>query len=441
MKSTTEILEKNTVMLQVEVEPEKFSEAVNQAYRKIVNKVNIPGFRKGKAPRVILERYITKEALYDEAVEIVIPDAYLGAVEDTGIEPVAQPEVELVQVEEGKALIFKAKVVVKPEVKLGQYKELEVEEPSFEIGDEDLQKELEHLQNRHAKLLTLEEGTVENGDSVVIDFEGKIGNVPFEGGKAEDYNLEIGSGAFIPGFEEAIVGMTIDEIKDIDVTFPEDYGNEELAGKPAVFTVKVKSVKRKEISELDDEFAKDVSEFDTLEELRADLVNKLKQAAEDRAKNIIRNQTLDKAVENAEVEIPSEMIDTRVEEMIANMNQRLSAQGISLESYLSYTNSNEEELKERVRPDAEKGVRQVLVLDTIAKVENLAIDEEELTEEIKRMGEDMKQDPETVRKILEGENQIEFIKDSMLKDKTVDFLVSKAVLVKEAKDTKITEKE
>ena len=428
MKATAEKLGKNTVVLEVEIEPEKFSKAIDQAYKNVVKKINIPGFRKGKAPRAIIERYMGKKALYDEAVEIIIPDAYMSAVEDTGIEPVAQPELELVQVEEGMPVVFKAKVVVKPEVKLGQYKGLEIESPDSEVSAEDINKELDRLQNRHAKLLTLEEGSVETGDLATIDFEGKVEGVPFEGGKADDYTLEIGSGSFIPGFEEQIVGMNINGTKDITVTFPQDYGKEELAGKEAVFTVSTKLIKRKELADLDDEFAKDVSEFDTLEELRADLANKLKQTAEEVAKRQLQKEVVDKAVANTEVDIPQEMIDSRAEEMIGSMEQRLSGQGLTLDKYLAYTNSNMAELRERVRPDAEQGVLQTLVIDAVAKAESLTISEEEIAEEINKMSQDMKQDPEVVRKILEGQNQIEFIKDSILREKTVKFLIDQAVL-------------
>ncbi|KJR97927.1 MAG: trigger factor [Peptococcaceae bacterium BRH_c4a] len=429
MKATAEKVEKNTVVLEVEVEPEKFSEAMNQAYRKIVKKVSIPGFRKGKAPRIILERYLGKQALYDEAVEIIIPDAYISAVEDTGIEPVAQPELEVIQLEEGKPVVFKAKVVVKPEVNLGQYTDLEIVNPGSEVADEEIQQEVERLRNRHAKLINLEEGTVEVGDLAAIDFEGKTDGIPFEGGTAGDYSLEIGSGSFIPGFEDQIVGMNINETRDINVTFPQDYGKEDLAGKEAVFTVTVKSIRRKELASLDDEFAKDVSEFDTLEELRADLANKLKQAAEEKAKAQIHRDVVSRVVENAQVEVPREMIDSRMEEMIRNMNQRLSGQGISLEKYLTYTNSNMDDLKERVRPDAEQSVLQSLVIDAVAKAENLTVGDEEISEEINRMGVEMKQDPEVVRKILEGQNQLEFIKESLLRDKAVQYLVYRAVLV------------
>jgi trigger factor len=430
MKATAEKLEKNTVVLEVEVEPEKFDRAIDQAYKKIVKKVNIPGFRKGKAPKVIIERYMGKKYLYDEAVEIIIPDAYMSAIEDTGIEPVAQPELELVQVEEGKPVIFKATVVVKPEVRLGQYKGLEIEDPRGEITGEDIEKELERLQNRHAKLITMEEGAVLGNDLVTIDFEGKMDGVPFEGGTASDYTLEIGSGSFIAGFEDQIVGMNISETRDINVTFPQDYGKEELAGKDAVFTVTVKLIKRKELAPLDDEFAKDVSEFDTLEELRADLANKLKQTAEAMAKRQMQKDATAGAVANAEVDIPAEMIDSRVEEMVSSMEQRLSSQGLTLDKYLTYTNSNMEELKERVRPDAEISVRQSLVIDAVAKAENLEVTEEDIDEEITRMSEEMKQDKDVIRKILEGQNQLSFIKESVLREKTVQYLVDQAVLKK-----------
>jgi trigger factor len=430
MKATAENLEKNTVVLEVEVEPEKFDRAIDQAYKKIVKKVNIPGFRKGKAPKVIIERYMGKKYLYDEAVEIIIPDAYMSAIEDTGIEPVAQPELELVQVEEGKPVIFKATVVVKPEVRLGQYKGLEIEDPRGEITGEDIEKELERLQNRHAKLITMEEGAVLGNDLVTIDFEGKMDGVPFEGGTASDYTLEIGSGSFIAGFEDQIVGMNISETRDINVTFPQDYGKEELAGKDAVFTVTVKLIKRKELAPLDDEFAKDVSEFDTLEELRADLANKLKQTAEAMAKRQMQKDATAGAVANAEVDIPAEMIDSRVEEMVSSMEQRLSSQGLTLDKYLTYTNSNMEELKERVRPDAEISVRQSLVIDAVAKAENLEVTEEDIDEEITRMSEEMKQDKDVIRKILEGQNQLSFIKESVLREKTVQYLVDQAVLKK-----------
>ncbi|KJS18116.1 MAG: trigger factor [Peptococcaceae bacterium BRH_c4b] len=428
MKATAERIEKNTVLLEVEVGQEQFSSAIEKAYKKLVKKVNVPGFRKGKAPKTILERYIGKQALYDEAVEMVLPEAYMKAVEDTGIEPVAQPELEMVQAEEGKPVVFKAKVVVKPEVKLGQYTGLEVARPDESVSEEEIQKELERLQNRHAQLQTLEEGDVVAKDLVTIDFEGKIEGVPFEGGQSNDYTLEIGSGTFIPGFEEQLIGMKIGETKDISVTFPEDYGREDLGNKEAVFTVTVKVIKRKELSPLDDEFAKDVSEFDSLEELQADLANKLKQAAGDRAKNQLRSEVIAKAVENAEVDIPPEMVEGRVEEMLGSMEQRLMSQGVSLENYLKYTNSNVDDMRANLRPDAERNIKQMLITDAVARTENIEATDEDLEKEIKKMSEEMKQDPEIIKKVLEGQDQLDYVKKSIIRDKATQFMVDNAVL-------------
>lgn len=428
MKATAERIEKNTVLLEVEVGQEQFSSAVEKAYKKLVKKINVPGFRKGKAPKTILERYIGKQALYDEAVEIVLPEAYMKAVEDTGIEPVAQPELEMVQVEEGKPVVFKAKVVVKPEVKLGQYTGLEVARPDEGVPEEEIEKELERLQNRHAKLLTLEEGDVVEKDLVTIDFEGKIEGVPFEGGQSNDYTLEIGSDTFIPGFEEQLVGMKIGETKDISVTFPEDYGREDLGNKEAVFTVTVKVIKRKELSPLDDEFAKDVSEFDSLEELRADLSNKLKQAAGDRAKYQLRSEVIAKAVENAEVDIPPEMVESRVEEMLGSMEQRLMSQGVSMENYLKYTNSGMDDMRGNLRPDAERSIKQMLVTDAVARTENIEATDEDIEREINKMSEEMKQDPEIIKKVLEGQDQLDYVKKSIIRDKATQFMVDNAVL-------------
>ncbi|OAT82225.1 trigger factor [Desulfotomaculum copahuensis] len=431
MKANAERIEKNTVLLEVEVGAEQFSKAMDQAYKKLVKKVSVPGFRPGKAPRVILERHIGKQALVDEAVEIVVPEAYYKAVEDTGIEPVAQPELELVQVEEGKPVVFKAKVVVKPEAELGQYTGLEVKDPYQEVTADDVQKELERLQNRHASLVTLDEGTVQQGDTAVIDFTGRADGEPFEGGQATDYSLEIGSGLFIPGFEEQVAGMTVNETRDIQVKFPENYTNENLAGKEAAFTVTVKAIKRKELSALDDEFAKDVSEFDTLEELRSDIENKLKQAAEERARRQLRQALVEQAVENARVEIPEPMVDSRVDEMVQNMESRLAGQGLSLENYYKYTNTTSEEMRERVRPDAVQSLKTTLVLDAIAAAENLTVSEEEKTAEIERMARAMQQEAAVLRQVLEKQGQMDMVMQGLLRDKAVELLVEKAVITRD----------
>jgi len=429
MKASAERIEKNTVLLEVEVDAEQFSRAMDQAYKKLVRNVHVPGFRPGRAPRVILERRIGKQALVDEAVEIVVPEAYFKAVEDTGIEPVSQPELELVQVEEGKPVVFKAKVMVKPEVELGQYTGLEVEDPHEEVTAEDVQRELERLQNRYSRLLTLEEGTVEKGDVAVIDFKGKVDGEEFEGGQATDYSLEIGSGLFIPGFEEQLVGMKVGETRDINVKFPDDYTNGQLAGREAVFTVTVNAIKRKELSPLDDEFAKDVSEFDTLEELRSDIENKLKQAAEERAKRRLRQSLVDTVVDNARVEIPEPMITNRVDEMVQNMEARLAGQGLSLENYYKYTNTTDQEMRERLRPDAERSIKTMLVLDAVARAENITPTEEEINAEIEQMAGAMGQEAAALRRLLEDRGQMESVISGVTRDKAVEFLVEKAIVV------------
>ncbi|MGQ9556511.1 MAG: trigger factor [Desulfurispora sp.] len=429
MKATAERIEKNTVLLEVEVEPSQFEQAVDRAYRKLVHKVSIPGFRKGKAPRVIFERFVGKEVLMNEAVELVVPDAYQQAVQDTGVEPVAPPELEVVQLEDGKPFVFKARIVVKPEVKLGQYKGLEVSTPDVTVTDEDIDNELKKLQNRYARLLTLEEGQVQNGDLVSIDFEGKIDGEPFAGGQASDYTLEIGSRTFIEGFEEQLVGMSVGETRDINVRFPDDYGKEELAGKDAVFTVTVKLIKRKELSPLDDEFAKDVSEFDTLAELREDIAGKLQEAAREKADAQVKQQVLEKAVAQAEMDIPEEMIAAQTEETLQNMETRLLNQGLSLDNYLQYTNSNRDELRVKMREDVISNIKQSLVLEAVARAEGLGVSEEEVDAEINKMSERLRQDAAVVRKILEARGQLGAVKENLLREKALQLLADSAVYV------------
>ncbi len=429
MKATAEKLENNTVVLDVEVDAEQLANALYQAYRRLVKDVNVPGFRKGKTPRVVFENYVGKAALYNEAVEYVIPDAYMQAVNETGIEPVAQPQFEVEQVEEGKEVKFKATVRVKPGVTLGQYKGLEVTKPKVEVTDQDVDKELGKLQERHAQLINLEEGVVASGDSTLIDFIGRKDGVEFEGGQGTDYSLEIGSGSFIPGFEDQLIGVAVGETRDITVTFPEDYANEDLKGQEAVFTVTVKGIKRKEIAALDDEFAKDVSEFDTLEELRADLLNKLKETGENIAQQQIKSETMQKAVENAVVDIPEEMVDTRVNDMIENMEKRIMTQGLTMENYLQYTGTNTDDLKKSFRDDAQRGVKTTLVLEAIVKEEAIEVSEEELDKEVAAMAESYQQDAKLLRKILEGKNQIQFIREGMQQQKAIDFIAEQAILV------------
>jgi trigger factor len=439
MKATAERIEKNTVLLEIEVETERFSKALDQAFQKLVKKVNVPGFRRGKAPRMIFERHVGTQALVDEAVEMVIPEAYFMAVGDTGIEPVAQPELELVQVEEGKPVVFKAKVTVKPEVTLGQYTGLEAPKPDTTIKDDDVGNELERLQRAHARLISLEEGEVENGDLLTIDFLGKIDGIPFEGGEGNDYSLEIGSHVFISGMEEGMIGMKRDETRDIEVTFPEDYRKEDLAGKDAVFTVTVKEIKRKELAPIDDDFAKDVSEFETLEELKASIKNKLEQASKTRSDAVFKQTLIGKAVEDSQMEIPDEMLESRIDEMAQDIERNLWTQGVSMQDYLSYTGSTVEEMRKQFRPEAEKSVKRTLVLEAIAKAEKLEPSEEEIEAEIEKIGREIGQSTETVRKTVEERGRGKLVEQIRI-NKAIDFIVSQGKIA-EPVEEKVEEKE
>ena len=319
-----------------------------------------------------------------------MPQAYLEAVEtlDESIVPVGKPEIDIMQLEPNKPFIFKAKVEIKPEVELGEYKGLELEKLDTAVTEEDVNKELEQLRQRHAQLEVVgEEGQVENGDFVVIDFVGKVNGEPFEGGTAEDYTLEIGSGTFIPGFEDQLVGMKLNEQKVIEVTFPADYHSEELAGKEATFDVTVKEIKRKKLAELDDEFAKDISEFETLQELKNDIENKLKKRKEENAQNHLREQAIAKASENAQVDIPQAMIDTQIDDILQNFDLRLRSQGLSLEKFLQYSQQTQESIREQYQEDAKKAVKNQLVLEAIAKAEGIEVEEEDLEKEFERLAE------------------------------------------------------
>jgi trigger factor len=426
MSVKMEKIEKNTVELEITVEAEVFSAAVNKAAKALANKVNIPGFRKGKAPRLMVERAVGTAALYNEAVDDVLGPEYMKAVEETGIDPVDRPEVDLVQMEDGKELIFKAKVIVKPEVELGAYKDLEVEKIAATVTDEEVEAELKRKQEQHAKVLTLEEGTVEDKDTVTIDFAGSVDGVPFEGGTAEGYELVIGSGTFIPGFEDQLKGVQIGQDVDVNVRFPDEYHVEDLKGKDALFKVKVHKIKRKEFTSLDDEFAKDVSEFATLDELKVDLRDKLMKAAEQRAETEYRNAIVAKAVENASVEIPEVMIDSRVDTMIQDLQQNLSYQGLDLETYYHYIGTTEQEMRDRFRPQASENVKTELVLEAIAKAEGIQVSEEELNDELAKLAERYQTNAENLKQALVARGELNLYRQSLVSEKTVNFLVEQA---------------
>ncbi|MCO1601048.1 trigger factor [Desulfosporosinus nitroreducens] len=423
MSVSVEKLEKNVVALEVTVEAEKFVSAVNQAAKVLAKKVNVPGFRKGKAPRRMVELHVGKEALYDEALDHLIGPAYAEAVIESGIDPVDRPNVDLVQIEEGKDLIFKAKVMVKPEVELGDYKGLKVEQGAAVVTEEEVMEALKSKQEQHARLITLEEGKVENDDTVTLDFEGFTDGVAFIGGKAENYELVIGSGTFIPGFEEGLIGTEIGQPVDVNVNFPDEYHSAELAGKEAVFKTLIKKIQRKELSALDDEFAKDVSEFETLDELKTDLRNKLMKTTEVRVKDEHAKAIVAKVVDNASVEIPEVMITERIRVMLDDLSRNLAQQGMTLEQYYQYTNSTEEVMQEQVRPQAAESVKMDLVLETIAKAEGIEVTEDEVDEEIKKVSERHGQDAALLKQTLIARGELPFYKQSMTSQKTVSFLV------------------
>lgn len=415
-------IEKNQVSLEVTVAAPDFQRAYERAYKQIAGKVNVPGFRKGRAPQAVVEARVGKDAILEEAYEHAIPGAYSKAVDESGVEPVDRPQIEVVSADVGSDLVFKATVIVKPEVELGQYKGLGVEKPEVKVDDEQVENQLKSRQERHAKIINLDEGTVEDGDTATIDFEGFVDEVAFPGGKGVDYPLLIGSNTFIPGFEEQIIGAAVGAELDVKVTFPEEYHQAELAGKEALFKVTVKGIKRKELSPLDDEFAKDVSDFETLEELKADIRSNLLKTAEEKSERDFKNSLLEKAVENAQVDIPSVMIDFRVDEMIRELAQRLQYQGLSFEHYLQYAGTGIEDLKKKYRAQAETSVKTELVLEAIAKAEGIEAADEEMNGEIEKYASQYKQEPAQFREMLEKHGELKLFSKGIVNDKTVNFL-------------------
>ena len=429
MKATWEKIEKNLGVLEVEVEAERVAAALDKAFNKVVKKANVPGFRKGKVPRPIFESRFGVESLYQDAIDILLPEVYGEAVEQADIFPVDRPEVDIEQFAKGQAFIFKAKVTVKPEVKLGQYKGLEVPAQKAEVTEDELNAELTRLQERHAELVVVEEEAAVNGDIAVIDFDGSVDGVPFEGGSAERHSLELGSNSFIPGFEEQVVGMATGDFKDVEVTFPDSYHAENLAGKAAVFKVKLHEIKRKQLPELDDEFAKDVSEFDTLEEYTADLKAQLESRKQEELKGTRENAVVDAAAANAEVEIPEAMIKSEVANMVRDFDNRLRQQGMNMDMFLSFSGQTREDLEGQMKGDAEKRVRNNLVLEVIAKEENIEVSEEEVTQELANMAESFKRSPEEIRSILAANGSLSSLNEEISLRKTIELLVSSSVEV------------
>lgn len=424
MAAKWEKLENNQGVLTVEVDAAQVDAALDQAFKKVVQKVHVPGFRKGKIPRKLFEARFGVESLYQDALDILLPQAYGQAVRETGIEPVDRPEVDVEQMGKGKNLIFKATVTVKPEVKLGEYKNLTIEPKEFKVTDEEVDAELKRMQERHAELIVVEEGKAENGDIVQIDFEGFQDGVAFEGGQAENYSLELGSGTFIAGFEEQVVGMAIGEEKEITVTFPEEYHSPNLAGKEAVFKVKLNGIKRKNLPALDDEFAKDVSEFDTLDELKADIKKKLEERAEREKETYVREQLVLKASENAEIDIPSVMIEQELDQMVEEFAQRLRYQGMDIDLYYQFSGMDEAQLRDQLRADATTRVRTALTLEAIGKAENIQVTEEDVNEELGKLANLYGRPAEELRKIFTAQDGLAGLYRDIQARKTVDFLVA-----------------
>ncbi len=413
--------EGNEGVLTVEVDAETFNKALDDAFKKVVKQVSIPGFRKGKVPRGLFEQRFGVESLYQDALDILLPVEYPKAIDEAGIEPVDRPEIDVEKIEKGENLIFTAKVTVKPEVKLGDYKGLNVEKDDTAVTDEDVQEELKGMQNRQAELVVKEEGAIENGDTVVLDFEGFVDGEAFEGGKAENYSLEVGSGSFIPGFEEQLVGLEAGAEKDVEVTFPEEYHAEDLAGKPAVFKVKIHEIKAKELPALDDEFAKDVDEeVETLAELTEKTKKRLEEAKENEAEGKLREELVAKASENAEVDIPQAMVDTELDRMMKEFEQRLQMQGMNLELYFQFSGQDEDALKEQMKEDAAKRVKSNLTLEAIAAAENLQVSDEEVEEELSKMAEAYNMPIENIKQAIGSTGAM---KEDLKVRKAIDFLV------------------
>jgi trigger factor len=428
MSSKVEKLENNKVVLEITVSAEVLEKGMAKAYQKNVVKFNIDGFRKGKAPRSFIEKVYGEGVFYEDAINEVCPAAYDEAVKEHNLEPVDRPDIDIVDIEGGKGLVFKAEVTVKPEVTLGDYKGIEVTKKEYNVTDQDIEKELNALREKNARIVEVTDRPVKNGDTATLDFKGFVGDVQFEGGTAEDYKLEIGSGQFIPGFEEQLVGAEIGKEVDVNVAFPAEYRNEELAGKPALFKVTIKEIKEKQLAELDDEFAKDVSEFDTLDELKADITKKREQDGEKMAKQHFEEELLNKIAENATIDIPEVMVDAQINMMLKDFDQQLQYQGLNLESYMKYMNSTLEQLKESYRKMAINRVKTQLVLEKIAKVENIEVTEADLDVEIEKTAKLYNQEAAQFKNVLREED-IEYLKDGIEVQKTIDFLLANSVTI------------
>ena len=422
MSLQVEKLEKNMAKLTIEVSAEELEKAIQGAYLKQRKHISVPGFRKGKVPRQMIEKMYGVEIFYEDAANALIPEAYAKAYDESELAIVSQPSIDVVQLEKGKPFIFTAEVALKPEVTLGEYKGLKVDKVSTRVTAKEVDAKLEEEQKKNARTITVEDRAVQDGDEIILDFEGFVNGVAFEGGKGENYSLTIGSGSFIPGFEEQLIGAEAEKEVEVNVTFPEEYHSEELAGKEATFKCTVHEIKVKELPELDDDFAAEVSEFDTLEEYKADIKAKIKEQKQAEGNRQKEDQAVEKAVANATMEIPEAMIDTQVGQMVQEFAQRLQSQGLSMEQYFQFTGLTADKMNEEMRPQAVKRIETRLVLEAIAKAENIEISEEKLDAELTKMAEMYQME---VDKLKEAEKQQ--MKADMAVQEAVTLLVDSAV--------------
>ena len=414
----------NEVKLEITVEASKFEEAIKKVYFKSAKYFNIPGFRKGKAPLQIVEKYYGKEIFYEDAFNEIAPETLEEAVKAKKLDVVSRPEIDIKQIEKGKDLIFTAVLSTKPEAKLGKYKGIEIKKIEYTVKDEDIDAKIKELQERNSRMVTVDDREVKKGDTTTIDYEGSVDGVPFEGGKAEGYDLEIGSNTFIPGFEDQIIGMKLEEERDIKVKFPKEYFSKDLADKDAIFKVKVNEIKKKELPKLDDEFAKDVSEFDTLEELKKDIKEKLEKENENKQKYETEDAVIKAVCENTEVEIPAGMIELEEENMLKDIETRLSYQGLKLEQYLQMLGKTMEEMKKEYEPQAIEAIKSRLMLEAVIKAEKIEVETKEVNQKMKEMAKNYGKEDD--KEFLKNENVKSYIKQSMKNEKALDFLVQNA---------------
>lgn len=425
MSVQVEKLEKSMAKLTIEVSAEEFDSAINKAYQKSKGKISMPGFRKGKAPRAMIEKMYGAGIFYEDAANILIPDAYENAAKESELEIVAQPEIDLVQAEKGKPFIFTATVAVKPEVTLGEYKGIEVEKKSVEVTDEEVNAEIDKVRESNARMITVDDRAAQDGDTVVIDFDGYVDGEQFEGGKADDYTLVLGSHSFIDTFEEQLVGKNIGDDVEVNVTFPDQYQAEELQGKPALFKVKMKEIKVKELPELDDDFAQDVSECDTLDAYKEETKNKLLESKENEVKREKEEAVVDKIIENASMDIPEQMVEAQTRQMTQEFAQRLQAQGLSIEQYMQFTGLTAQKMMEELQPQALKRIQSRLVLEAVVAAENIEATDEDFQKELENMASMYQMEVDKLKELI-GEEEKKQIRLDIAVQKAVELVVETA---------------